>query len=363
MRQRGARALRVAPHLQLVTRLAVGVATGVLPTGCDLDSPPPQSNQGPNLQVTRTYPAAGEGMGCTGDPECGVPTTATIELALDRYLLPRTGIRQSVRFRTAGSGRPLFLEPDYDPIERVMIYRPLTELLTDTVYTLDILVPDDESEDGDRNGLRAFDQAPLVEGPVPLSLSFRTRPVRGPTPPPPPPTPTCEEIQEIFHNGCAFGGCHGPCADGAAADACSGPAMGLDLSTTTGWRTTAIGRVAHETEIGPRGGITLQNPSRFGVEMSIIDSGRPSNSYLMYKLLVNRMSYVDASGEAVPAAPTSPASAANSKLAPPETEVARLQDWFISLDPMPPPDAHLDVDSLRKLERWIQAGAPTHDCP
>ena len=338
--QHAAGPLSAKPARRLCARLLwTSSLLGLAPAACDLDAPPPLSNEGPSLRVTSTYPEAGEGLDCTGDPECGVPTTALMELTLDRYLLPRTGIRQSVRLHPAGSGRNVFLEPDYDPIERIMVYRPTAPLLTDTVYTLEILVPDD-SEDGDPNGLRAFDDAPLGEGPVPLTLSFRTRPVPGPNPPPPRPTPTCVEIHEILAGGCASSGCHGACTD----EPCGGPAMGLDLATAEGWRATAIGRVANETEIGPRGGLTLQNPSRFGVEMPIIDPTRPSNSYLMYKLLVNSMSYGQAN-------------------APPEAELARLADWFVALDPMPPPVAHLDLESLYKIERWIQAGAPTHDCP
>jgi hypothetical protein len=339
---------------------------------CNLDAPPPLDHTGPNLRVTRTYPAAGEGLNCTGDAECGVPTTASIELALDRYLLPRTAIRQSVRFHAAGSDRLLFLSPDYDPIERVVVYHPVAELLTDTVYTFEILVPDD-TEDGDKNGLRAFDNAPVGESPVPLTISFRTRPVRGAAPPPPAPDPTCPEILEIMNRSCASSGCHAPCAqetgDMGIAD-CQQPAMGLELASATGWRTTAIGHVARETEIGPRSGVTLQNPSRFGVEMPIIDADRASNSYLMYKLLVNPHSYADANGQ--PLLATS-SLRANEALRPPEAELERLRDWFIALDPMPPPgtnandgsdaDGHLDLESLRKIERWIDAGAPTHDCP
>ncbi len=359
MRGRGGPPRPVATSTHPIAGLLAALA-GLATTACDLDSPAAISNQGPSLQVTRTYPAAGEGLGCTGDPDCGVPTTTTVELALDRYLLPRTGIRQSVRLHLAGSEALLFLHPDYDPIERVMRYRPGSELVTDSVYTFEILIPDD-SEDGDKNGLRAFDEAPVGEGPVPLTLSFRTRPVRGPTPPPPPPTPTCEEIQEILTGGCAFSNCHGPCnEEDDDSSPCEGPAMGLELATAADWRNTAIGHVAHQTEIGPRAGITLQNPSRFGVEMAIIDAGRPSNSYLMYKLLVNRRSYTDADGQ--PLSSTS-AIRAGATLAPSDAELARLQDWFISLDPMPPADAHLDLASLRKLDRWIQAGAPTHDCP
>ncbi len=54
---------------------------------------------------------------------------------------------------------------------------------------------------------------------------------------------------------------------------------------------TAIGRVAHQTDLGTTTGEVLENPARMGIDMLIIDPGRPDNSYLLYKLIVRPENY------------------------------------------------------------------------
>ncbi len=136
--------------------------------------------------------------------------------------------------------------------------------------------------------------------------------------------------------------------------------MGLDLGSGQGLLGTAISRVAHQTDVEASAGVPTQVPSRFGQGMPIIDPGRPDNSYLVYKLVINRASFgpdpCGASAYSVALAGVClPASAA---------ETDRLRDWFVRGEPMPPPETgfSLVAEDVRLVERWILDGAPTTDC-
>ena len=142
--------------------------------------------------------------------------------------------------------------------------------------------------------------------------------------------------------------------------------MGLSFETTEDLRRTAIDRVARQTETGDQVGVPLEDPSRFGVAMPIIDPAHSQNSYLVYKLLLapeNLAPCTSGCGEFA----SLPRAADCST--PPVDERRRMSEWFIQGTPMPPPREsalgaaelpplhHLDCSVMRALTRWIDAGA------
>jgi hypothetical protein len=278
-----------------------------------------------------------------------VPIDSPLELRFDRYLLPKTAVRQSLLVYS-GADAAVLLEPVYDVIERVVTYRTAygSAFQPGLVYQVVLAVPD---ETADGHGFRAFDGAPLVEGgKIPLHFSFRTSRVGGASEAPAAPSTCHDALSALSDGGCARGGCHtGPNAP-----------MALRLDSGASLRETAISRASREVE-GPRAGVPIVDPARFGVGMPIIDPGSPSSSYLVYKLITKPENF--GSGDAgcrtthlvpLPEGTCLPGTAA---------ERARLQDWFVRLDPMPPAgNALAGVGDLRTLSDFIRSGAPTSGC-
>lgn len=328
-------------------------------SGCDLGHQDFDPSHGPDLHVVATYPRDGQGLDCdAGATGCGVPLNTDIELRFDRYLSPSSAIRQSLFVYSGTKSNFVFLEPKYDVVERVVDYRLAagTSLEPGLVYTVELLSPGDAAA----YGFRAFDGAPLAPGPVPLTFAFRTGNQTAPAPPTPP-TPTCADMLAIFRRpspgqpACAGSNCHFPPGR-----------MGLDLSSGSGLTTTAVGHVATETAVGPRVDVPLENPPRTGVQMPVIDPGRPENSYLLYKLLRKPENFGSAaqrctSQYAVKLPP-------GQCLPPSSAESTRLREWFVTGQAMPLhenpllPDVHLRLADLRAIQRWIAGGARTDNC-
>lgn len=309
------------------------------------------------LRLVASWPAAGEGLDCAvSDPGCGIPSNVGVELRFDRPLLPVSATRPSVRLWSGDPERREGLTPVYDPLERVVAYRPLSgELERGVVYTLEVLAPD--TEDGP--GFRAFDGSPLeAEGSAPLRLSFRTA-LAAPVPGNPPPPVDCVRLRFLFLGSCVGAQCHG-----------EGGRMGLDLSPNR--IEFARGRVAHQTMTGAPVNAPLVDPPRFGTQMAVLSPGRPDDSYLFYKLLVNPENFVPRAGScASPYRVPLVAGAEVVQCAPAleEAEAGRLRAWFVRGLPMPlrpaPPEAQkppLRRDDLELVQRWIRAGAPVEDC-
>lgn len=312
--------------------------------------PEPVDAQGPELHVTATYPADGEGTECTedGPTDCGVPLDAGIEIRFDRYLLPKTAVRQSIALYAGPNNNAFLLQPLYDVVERVVVFRLASgALLTPgLLYHVQIVSPGDAPN---AFGFKAFDGAPLAkQNDVPLKFSFFTARAA------PPPRvveepPTCFEVSSALErSGCSRADCH----------AGTHAPMGLRFDSRESLIDTAIGHVAHETDTGPSGGRPLVDPPRFGVDMPVIDPGNPGTSYLLYKLFIDPRNFgsvcdtkyrVSLSG-ACPA-PSGP-------------ETGRLRDWFVELDPMPVGGTLAGYrETLDLLQRFILAGAPTDRCP
>jgi hypothetical protein len=316
-----------------------------------------------------------------------VPTNTTIELRFDRYLLPATAVRQSLQLFTGAGELTVYLEPEYDVIERVLVYRLEAgeALEPGTLYQVQLISPEREGD----FGFRAYDGAPLGEGPVPLRYSFVTERAVPPDPPPRDAVPDCDGIlADLGRAGCRSSGCHGALE--------TDPPLGLSLDDERALALTAIDRVAHETAFGASPATPLEDPLRFGIQMPIIDPGNPANSYLLYKLLRKPENYREAGScsEDIPesrldferqcrmlsafeqACLHEPCGTCYSALLvdgvclpPSPEEDVRLREWFVRGHPMP-----LDGDTgtgqpllrsatkltLRRLQRWIAAGAP---CP
>jgi hypothetical protein len=348
---------------------------------CDQGDRAIDDARGPPLQVVATYPAAGQGLECGLDApdDCGVPRNAVLQIRLDRYLLPASAVRQAIRFYSGSQdAHAPFTQPEYDLVERVLFYRPLGELQPKTTYTVELIIPDDEQAEG----LRAFDGAPLAEGPVPLKFDFHTNgelagPERYPEE-----DASCDDVIAIVGRSttCSDASCHvrsgsPDCPEGHARDAdgrCVGvPRQGLVLSDAFGLLTTAISKVAHQTELGSKTGVPLEDPVRMGVQMPIIDPARPDNSYLLYKLLRREQNFdADSSSfdviDGVCDTRYDVGFPAGGPCAPPgAAESERLREWFVRGDPMPPTVVassglvlkHLYREELRTIQAWIRQGA------
>ncbi|HEY6556294.1 MAG TPA: Ig-like domain-containing protein [Polyangiaceae bacterium] len=349
--------------------------------GCDQGTPALEDSVGPPLRLVASYPEAGEGVDCvsSADPACGVPTNGPLELRFDRQLLHSTAVRQSLAVYSGEPQSPVFLRPDYDAVERVLRYYPSEPLQPNTLYTVQLPQP----TTGAPFGFRAFDGAPLGEGPVPLRFSFYT--AAESVGPEPTCEPTCDDIVRRFQaSGCARLGCHNSepepdaCGAGAALDhnqECVGvPRMGLDLASVPGLRRSAISRVAHQAEVGAQGGVPLVNPARMGVQMPLVDPGRPGNSYLLFKTLLRTANFNLPPDEQLTPDERARRAACTpvyrSRLpegetrAPSEEERTRLRNWFVRGEGMPllprdgdPERSPLTLDALHEIQRWIALGA------
>ncbi|MBM4364051.1 MAG: hypothetical protein FJ104_15330 [Deltaproteobacteria bacterium] len=268
-----------------------------------------------------------------------MPRDAVIELRFDRFLLPRTAVRQSASLFSGSRDGRVFLEPDYDPVDRALRLRlPEGDLLQPgLLYRLELTVP---GSDPASDGIRAFDGTPLEEGPLPLDLSFVTataEPALG-NEPAPPAAPSCEDIAALLRRaGCA------DCHAGAT------PPLGLGLDGPPALR-AMVGRVARQTDRGPYPGRPLVNPARFGTGMPLVDAASPSTSYLLYKVLLADGAYDVEEGSCPAPGDCDPPGVA---------ELGRLREGFVRGDPMPPPGARLvgGLGTLRALAAWIREGA------
>jgi Big-like domain-containing protein len=354
----------------------------VLASGCDEGSRDEQPAHGPALHVIATYPADGQGTATGTDagvdcdtptPDCAVPTDVEIQLRFDRFLLPGVGLSSGLRLFTGDpKANSVSLSPEYNLIERVVVFHLAAPLQPNTLYTAEVVAGKDSSK-----GFWAFDHAPLEEGAVPLSFSFTTGGgPAAPATPAPVTTDNCTTITEgprpagmVTLPAGAMNVCGSTChtnpPDHAITDPTAWttgyPPMALSL-TDWGLAHTAINRVAHETETGNSARDPgLQSSPRFGVQMNVVDPGFPENSYLMYKLLRKPENYALAANEPCPVDFHPPVS--DGACAPPDdAELARLREWFVLGDPMP---KDLDTQSaislsrgeLERVARWISAGA------
>lgn len=292
------------------------------------------------LQIAALEPSAAEGLECDGGA-CGFAPNAPIRLKFDRWLLPTTAVRQSASLSTEGTGLGVFLQPDYDVTARVLSFRPDAPLAPDTAYILQF-----SNADNDPNGFgfRSYDDDSLGRS---IRFAFRTTSIGLPaqTGQTAPAAPCPDVLAALAKAGCASAGCHSG----------SQPRMGLSLDTQGGLLATAVDQVAHETESGTEPTQHAVSGGRFGVQMPIINAGRPENSYLMYKVLISRRlnQELDSIADRQDSFAVEPLSSA-------QIEAARA--WFIGFGAMPPdevgyPDGVSALALVQTLDKWIRAGA------
>lgn len=274
-----------------------------------------------------------------------MPTDVSVTLSFNRFLRPDTAIRQSILFYTGNAANPAppvsatrpEITPVYDLMARSVrfVLPPGFTLQPHALYTVELSIADSDQA----FGFRAFDGAPLA-GKTSVRISFLTG--SGPSTQPSPAVPSCADFLTLV-SGCALAGCH--------ASSGSGPAAGLSFEDADAIRATAVGQPAHETETGDTTGETAQSPERFGVNMPVLDPGRPDNSYLMYKLLIGSAPYELAPDEACPEGERCEA--------PDPAEMERLRAWFVRGEPMPwlsQAEQFVHHDELRALQTFIAAG-------
>ena len=285
-------------------------------------------------------PSTARGLDCDGG-SCGFPPDDPIRVKFDRWLLPTTAVRQSLSLYTEGSELGVFLRPDYDVTSRILSVRPDAPLAPDTVYVVQF---GDADKDPNGFGFRSYDGDSLGQS---SKFAFRTASAaEARQPSDTVPTASCGDVLSAMAKaGCANAGCHSG----------NPPRMGLMLDTPDGISTTAIDHVAHETESGTE--LTQQAVSggRFGVQMPIIDSGRPENSYLMYKLLISRWLNQELDAHSDGENPFTADALAQS-------EIEEARAWFIDFGAMPPdpvgyPASVSPSNVVNTLRAWIRAGA------
>jgi hypothetical protein len=305
---------------------------------------------GPRPRVVSYQPQPGQGLDC--DPSangCGFPVDQPLTFELDRWLLPSTATRQSIRVGPLGSDAGVHFEPSYDLVTRTVTYRPRGGWGDGYIYDLQLYDP---TLGDDGWGFRSYDNQLLDPSGVPEHVLFYIGPPSGQQVGSAEHT-TCREALRAFASaGCTRSNCHRAAA-GATAGGGPLPCAGLALDSAEGL-SSAVGRVARATDRGTMSGTPAKISERFGVNMPVISEGEPAMSLLMYRLVMNRDAYrrQDRSFAARPPSPI---------------ELERATSWFGVLGPMPPSDVGwpsdvAPVDLVITIQRWILGGATTGDC-
>jgi hypothetical protein len=321
-------------------------------------------------------------------------TASSIELAFDQLLLPSCITRQTF-ILTDLSGNALNPSPAYDPVARVVSLTPLTALTSGQTYRLFIATPQSPT---DTNGLRSIGGATLDLSGQPdadcaggLCITFlATNATTQPNVAPSHTVKFCDDIfLKILGPSCGTNSCHGG----------SLPAVGLALNSAAGISATAINRVAEGANTGPVAAPPFPAGLIFGVNTPIVDpgtgapaGGNPSNSWLLYKLLLAAPSPcptvapasadasaggdggddgggdgggdagVDAAACDPNAAPVAPQTydVTWQPLSPDARET--LKNLVQGYNMPYPPAAALTLDELEAVNFWIQEGAPVVQC-
>ncbi|HEY5961471.1 MAG TPA: hypothetical protein VIV60_33160, partial [Polyangiaceae bacterium] len=170
--------------------------------GCDAGEAP--LNPGPPLHLEAYRPRAGEGLDCDAEAEdCGFAANQPLVFSFDRWLLPSTATRQSIRVGMAGTNYGVTWEPEYDLVTRTLTYRPNAGW--DEGYTYDLQLYDAGSSDW---GFQAYDGQHLDRSGIPAHILFRVGRWGG-TAPTTPARASCREALAAFAQaGCASANCH-----------------------------------------------------------------------------------------------------------------------------------------------------------
>jgi hypothetical protein len=210
-----------------------------------------------------------------------VPVNQPIILQFNRFLNPSTVTRQNIQLLNR-SGES-FVDPviDYDPVLlQVRLSNPVgntTWLVEGQSYEVNLPVATSTVA-----GVRAIDNAALAQA---TRVGFMAGPdgasLVEPT------MHFCVDVWPVFNQTC---GSDPVCHTEPQQEPAVGPAQGLVLTDVDWVKRTAIGLVAHESNVGAMASSSSQGPD-FGIDMPILDPGTggvgsPGNSWLLYKVLL-----------------------------------------------------------------------------
>lgn len=292
---------------------------------CDRGSAPFDSAEvGPKVKVQATIPEA---------DAVDVPLDQSIRVQFDRFLSPLAVTRQAICISSIGpvavaagrSGCEQYPTPEYDPVDRVAVWKPSQPLKPGVRYTVTVFPPENED---DPNGIRAFDGAPLE---APYVFSFVTerrqpcgeedacpdgaecrcedeacqrKSCRHPSNEPNRHVDYCATPRSLCtlpENVCAkprtmaattvgprglLHGCGGSSCHSSHVRSRSHGVLGGTLVLTNDGIRDYIGQVAVETATGSDPTAVNRMGVPFGVNMPYIDPGFPANSYLLWKLVL-----------------------------------------------------------------------------
>lgn len=273
--------------------------------------------------------------------------TTAVEVTFDRYLDPRTAIRQSYCLRSGAEPVALLEDcaeglgtaPVYDPTTRTLTLYLSQPLAADKVYALTVFAPRPFQPDTGTLGIRAFDSAPLAAN---ATFSFRTEatPAAAAELEALPAVDRCRgegRVQKSF----AVLTCTNCHTNKSEPNVPPSPPQGLSLEAED--LQSAVGRVARETQTGADADSPQNSPARFGTAMPLVDPSNAGNSYVLYKALA--FAAVD-----------------EDTIAAGETE--RLANTVVVGLPMPATGGEVDAERdrhLKRIARWISAGAVCSD--
>jgi hypothetical protein len=314
--------------------------------GCDAGEAP--LALGPRPRIIDYQPRPGEGLDCAPTQAgCGFALNRPLRFVLDRWLLPSTATRQSIRVGPVGTNGGVFWEPNYDLVTRTVTYRPIEGWDEGFIYDLQLFDP---TTPNDGWGFRSYDGQLLDPKGLLPHILFRVAPPIQEVPVAPVHTTCGDALRAFAAAGCTASSCHRS-AKSCTSSRC--PRAGLALDAAEGL-SAAIGRVARATDRGAESGVAATMPERFGVNMAIIAAGEPSFSLLLYRMLLGRDAYRDRDRHFA--------------VTPPSTEeLERARSWFGVMSEMPPPEvgwppAASPVELVNTIQRWIWDGAATSDC-
>jgi hypothetical protein len=317
--------------------------------GCDAGDAP--LSLGPRPRIVRYQPRSGEGLDCEpSESGCGFPANQPLVFELDRWLLPSTATRQSIRVSAVGTDGLVHWEPFYDLVTRTVTYRPGGGWADGYLYDLRLYDP---TLGGVGWGFRSYDSLLLDPEGLPEHILFHVGPSTEQAAALTTHTACRDALQAFAAAGCTRSNCHATASGGAAAIGGYQPSAGLALDSAKGL-SAAIGRVARATDRGAQSGVSAKIPERFGVNMALLDAGEPSLSLVLYRMLLARDAYKNQDGEFA-------------LRPPPDEELERATSWFGVMGSMPPsevgwPAETSPIDLVTAIQRWIRGGATTDDC-
>lgn len=326
-------------------RVLAGGAVLLGAIGCDAGDAP--LTAGPRLRLLAYEPQHNQGLTCdAAQDSCGFPQNRPLRFVFDRWLHPNTANRDSIGVTFLGTDFYVHWDPVYDVVSRSVTFSPQWM----PGYLFDLRLYDSKE---DSWGFRSYDGQPLDHSRIPEHIVFRVGAPEPRTEATPSSTSCRDALRAFASAGCAASNCHRASNDCTQERCQTTPRGELALDTVAGL-SDSIGRLAKVTDRAALSGSTSLGGDRFGFNMSLIESGNPSLSFLLYRVLLGRDAYRNQQGEFVVQPPT-------------PDELDRARSWFGVTSEMPPPEVGWPqdvspIDLVHTIRDWIENGASTSDC-